>query len=146
MLNMNFQFVPHCHNNATIQATSLVTYFIKYKIFFNTGYVNTVLHGRLSVLPARGVAEVALAEHDAVEGRGEGEVHDHPRLLARHVQPRDLRHCARTRALPHLAPQRLNLAADILKIFGQCLKIFTNLVVTDLTLPVLCVGAAPGCV
>ena len=30
MLNMNFQFVPHCHNNATIQATSLVTYFIKY--------------------------------------------------------------------------------------------------------------------
>ena len=142
---MNFQFVPHCHNNATIQATSLVTYFIKYKISFNTGYVNTVLHGRLSVLPARGVAEVALAEHDAVEGRGEGEVHDHPRLLARHVQPRDLRHRARTRALPHLAPQRLNLAADILKIFEQSLKIFTNLVPL-VTIPVLCVGAAPGCV
>ena len=81
-----------------------------------------VLHGRLSVLPAGGVAEVALAEHDAVEGRGEGEVHDHPRLLARHVQPRDLRHRARTRALPHLAPQRLNLAADILKMFEKSLN------------------------
>ena len=129
MLNITiriFNLSPHYHNNATIHATSLVTCFIKYKIFFNTGYVNMVLHGRLSVLPARGVAEVPLAEDDAVEGRGEGEVHDHPGLLARHVQPRDLRHRARTRALPHLAPQRLNLAADILKIFGECLKIFKN--------------------
>ena len=75
-----------------------------------------VLLGRLSVLPARGVAEVALAEHDAVEGRGEGEVHDHPRLLAGHVQPRDLGHVARATRLLTFVSQRLYLATYTLQL------------------------------
>ena len=42
------------------------------------------------LLPAGGVAEVALAEDDPVEGSGELEVHRHPALLAGDVEAGDL--------------------------------------------------------
>ena len=42
------------------------------------------------LLPAPRVAEVALAEHHAVKGGGELEVHSHPCLFTRDIQTRDL--------------------------------------------------------
>ena len=49
---------------------------------------------------------MSLAEDHSIEGGRELEGDDHPRLLAGHVQPRDLRHVGRL--LP-LLTQRLNL-------------------------------------
>ena len=58
-------------------------------------------------LPAGWVAEVSLAEDNSIKWSRELERDDHPRLLAGHVQPGDLRHVG---GLLPLLSEGLNLA------------------------------------
>lgn len=74
------------------------------------------------VLPARWVAEVALAEHHPVEGGGELEADHHAGLLARHVKAGDGGHVGGPAPGPRHAPiyaaalaERLNLTQRKLK-------------------------------
>ena len=78
-------------------------------VFYDIDYVNDTID-EADDLPAGGIAEVPLAEDDPVEGGRELEVDDHPRLLAGHVQPRDLGHVARATRLLTFVSQRLYLA------------------------------------